>query len=303
MRSTRFIRFFRHLTLPTLKQVVEQTGKQRLTGLASEMAYNSMLALFPAILAIFTAIGLFAPLRTTVHSLATQLSQVAPNEVQILIRGFVGEVSQSQNQSLFSLSFIGAVWAFSGAISAAMTALDQIQQTPAAQMRPFWRAKLVALVLTLGTIALLLMASTLLFISNWIVQEVAQQSGVFQLILLQIWASLLGPLALVIISVAFAFIYRYGPSRWRAGTPVMPGAILAAIAWALLSNLFRLYVSHFGNYNRAYGAVGAAIILLLWLYMSSLVVLLGNQLNVTVGAAMSTAKPQSSPRHSSSSKP
>lgn len=66
----------------------------------------------------------------------------------------------------------------------------------------------------------------------------------------------------------------------------MPGAIFAAIVWAIISGLFRLYVANFGNYNRVYGAVGAVIVLMLWLYMSSLVLLLGDQLNATVGEAM-----------------
>ena len=70
------------------------------------------------------------------------------------------------------------------------------------------------------------------------------------------------------------------------GTPIMPGAVLAAISWAIVSALFRLYVTNFGNYNKVYGAVGAVIVLLLWLYMTSLVLLLGDQLNVTVGEAM-----------------
>jgi membrane protein len=93
-----------------------------------------------------------------------------------------------------------------------------------------------------------------------------------------------------IVATAFAFIYRFGPSRWKHGTPIMPGAILAAISWAIISALFRLYVENFGNYNKVYGAVGAVIVLLLWLYMSSLVLLLGDQLNVTVGEAMQQAK-------------
>lgn len=66
----------------------------------------------------------------------------------------------------------------------------------------------------------------------------------------------------------------------------MPGAVLAAVSWAILSALFRLYVSNFGNYNKAYGAIGAVIVLMLWLYMSAAVLLVGDQLNVTVGEAM-----------------
>jgi membrane protein len=94
------------------------------------------------------------------------------------------------------------------------------------------------------------------------------------------------PLALGIVAAAFGFIYRYGPSVWNSGTPMMPGAILAAVFWAVLSALFRIYVANFGNYNKVYGAVGTVIVLMLWLWMSAAVMLVGDQLNVTVGEDM-----------------
>jgi membrane protein len=131
---------------------------------------------------------------------------------------------------------------------------------------------------------LLLLASFLVFISDLILQFFVRESGLY--ILLTIWRLLSWPLALAIMSAAFAFVYRYGPSRWDSGTPMMPGAVLAAVSWAMLSALFRLYVSNFGNYNKAYGAIGAVIVLMLWLYMSAAVLLVGDQLNVTVGDAM-----------------
>ncbi|NEP46242.1 MAG: YihY/virulence factor BrkB family protein, partial [Okeania sp. SIO2H7] len=101
--------------------------------------------------------------------------------------------------------------------------------------------------------------------------------------LLETWNQLRWPITLGIVSLAFAFIYRYGPSKSRKGIPIIPGAVLAALMWAIISNGFRIYVLHFGNYNKTYGALGTFIILLLWLYLSSLVVLIGAQLNVTVG--------------------
>jgi membrane protein len=81
-------------------------------------------------------------------------------------------------------------------------------------------------------------------------------------------------------------VYRYGPSKCKTNTPLIPGAILAAIFWAIVSAIFRLYVRNFGNYNKVYGAVGAVIVLMLWLWMSAFVLLVGYQLNVTVGEEM-----------------
>ncbi len=289
MFSTRFFRFFRYLNLSTLKKTFIQAMKRRLMGLSAEMAYNAMLALFPAILAVLTAIGLFHDsLQGPFRDLANQLSEVAPEQALQLLRDFAKEISRTKSSSLFSLSFIFAIWASSGALSAAMNALDQIHTISSEQARPFWKAKLISLGLTVGSIVLLMTASFLVFISDRLVKLVAQQSGI--IILSTIWRLLSWPLALGIVATAFAFIYRFGPSRWTKGTPIMPGAILAAISWAILSGLFRLYVQNFGNYNKVYGAVGAVIVLLLWLYMTSLVLLLGDQLNVTVGEAMQPAK-------------
>jgi len=287
MFKPRFVRFFRHLNWRTLKKTFARTTERRLLGLASEIAFNAILSLFPAILAVLTAIGLLAEsLQATFKQLAVQLSQVLPEEALILIRDFATtEITNSKNSSLFSLSFVLAIWTASGAVSTAMTALDQIHQIPPEKMRPFWKAKLVSLGLTVGTMLLLVLASFLVFTSDLLLGMVVRgnDSLVF---LLHLWQLLRWPLALSIVAVAFSFVYRYGPSHWNPGTPMMPGAILAAVFWAILSALFRLYVANFGNYNKVYGAVGAVIVLMLWLSMSAAVLLIGDQLNVTVGEDM-----------------
>ncbi|MEA5602393.1 YihY/virulence factor BrkB family protein [Nostoc sp. UHCC 0252] len=284
MLNPRFFRFFRHLNWRTLKRTFARTIEKRLLGLASEIAFNAMLSLFPAILAVLTAIGLLAEsLQATFKQLAAQLSQVLPEEALVLIRDFAAtEITNSRNSGLFSLSFALAIWTASGAVSTAMTALDQIHQISPEQIRPFWKAKLISLGLTIGTMLLLVLASFLVFTSDWLLRMVVSGNGSL-IFLLYLWQLLRWPLVLSIVAVAFSFIYRYGPSAWNSGTPMMPGAILAAVFWAILSALFRLYVANFGNYNKVYGAVGAVIVLMLWLSMSAAVLLIGDQLNVTVG--------------------
>jgi membrane protein len=282
----RFFRFFRYLNTKTIWWTIQAAGTQRLPGLASEMAYNAMLSLFPAILAVLTAIGLFRPLNATFEALTSQLSEVTPTDALWLIQGFAAAVGGTSDRGLFSLSFALALWTASGALAAAMAALDQIHRIPRNQVRPFWQARLVAVGITLGAILLLLLALGLMFVSDIAVRELAQRSGFLQIELLRFWRLLTFPLVLLIMSITFGFIYRYGPSHWNPGQPIMPGALIAAVLWALISSLFRLYVRHFGNYNQVYGTVGAVIVLMLWLYLSSLVLLIGDQLNVTVGEAM-----------------
>ena len=105
-------------------------------------------------------------------------------------------------------------------------------------------------------------------------------------LLVYLWRILGFPIALGLVTVAFSLIYRHGASVRIKNTPVFPGAVLAAISWAIVSLLFRLYVLHIGIYNKIYGAVGTVVILMLWLYLSSLVMLIGEQVNVILGEAI-----------------
>ncbi|MFN6571022.1 YihY/virulence factor BrkB family protein [Dendronalium sp. ChiSLP03b] len=297
MGQPRFVGFVRHLNWRTLKKTFARTMERRLLGLASEIAFNAILSLFPAILAVLTAIGLFEEsLQDTFKQLANQISQIAPEEALKLIRDFATrEITNSKNRGLFSLSFAIAIWTASGAISTAMTAFDQIHQIPPERTRPFWKAKLVSLGLTVGTILLLMVASFSVFISDLLLGMVVYKNGSL-IFLLHLWLLLRWPLALSIVAAAFGFVYRYGPSVWNSGTPMMPGAILAAVFWAILSGLFRTYVANFGNYNKVYGAVGTVIVLMLWLWMSAAVMLVGDQLNVTVGEDMRSKTDKNLPK-------
>jgi len=274
--------FFHHFTPKTIRKVIVASNRRRLSGLASEMAYNAMLALFPTMLAVLTAIGLFKPLQITFQNVAGRISEVAPVEALSLVKNIAEQISASQNGGLFSLSFIFALWSASGALSTAMAALDEIHQTPRKLKRPFWKARLIAILLTISAILMLMLAATLIFVSDILIRMIAHQSGVFSTNLLALWWLLSFPLALTTMAVLFAFIYRFGPSRWNPGQPIMPGAVLAAIVWAILSNVLRIAARYIGS-NQVYGVVGAVIILLLWLYMSSLALLIGDQINVTFG--------------------
>lgn len=308
VQHKRFFWFFRYLTFRTLWQTVRRALQQRLPSLASEMAFNAMLGMFPAILVILTAIGLYPSLRTPFERAALRVSELAPQEVMTLVQNFATEISDSQNRGLFSISFVFAIWASSAAMSAAMRALDQIHQIPPRYARPFWKAKIIALLLTISIIALLVLASGIFLISDIMVKNLMIQSGgalgewMQGLRQLLVW-----PLTLLIVSSAFSLLYRFGPSRWIPGKPLVPGALLSALLWAAVSSGFRAYVSHFGNYNKAYGAVGAVIVLLLWLQFSSLSILLGDQLNVIVGETMRSrlrpAKPPAKSKSKSASKP
>ncbi|MGL5803938.1 MAG: YihY/virulence factor BrkB family protein [Xenococcaceae cyanobacterium] len=366
MVNTPFVRFFQYLNWKTINTTFSRAMQRRLTNLSAEMAYNAMLALFPAILAILTIIGMFeGSVTSSLQNLAIRLKDIVPEQVWSLLLLCVRDIQLKQNSRLISISFIAAIWIFSGVLNAAMEAIDRMHQVPRKWRRPFWKARLIAIFLTFGTITSLIIASFLILIGDFIIKIAFEQNwgelllitwqfltGVIVLaiattalfssyqifhlptkpkitnrkiraialvfiasivsfsiihafllfirnlivtpeidrtvesLLLIIWRVLSWSVALAIIAVNCALVYRFGISRWQKGTPIFPGAILAAISWAFVSFAFRFYVSHFSQYNKIYGVLGTIIIVMLWLYLSSLILLLGEQLNVTVGEAM-----------------
>lgn len=285
MRIHTFLAALRYFNWVTIKKTFLYAWRRSLTGLSAQMAFHSMLALFPAILTLLTAIGLLEnSLESSLPNLAVELELVIPDDVWQLIYEFVDEIQLAGGNSWLSLSFLLAVLISSSALSAAMKAIDQIYRIPKRHQRSFWQGKLISLVLTLGTMLLLIIASCLTFVGNWLVTLVASATGISMLA--SLWRLIIPPITLGLVATAFGLVYRLGASHWKHGRPVTFGAIIAAISWAGVSSLFRLYVANFAYYNKIYGAVGAVIVLMLWLYLSCLVMLLGAQLNATIGEAM-----------------
>lgn len=274
----------RYLNVSTCKQVTRAAMRQRLPGLAAEIAYNATLSLFPAILALLAAMSTLDLSRPALRSLAVRFAALAPLEVVELIRGFV-ELERPPGR-LFQISFVLALWVSSSAIAAAMAALDQIQETPRADRRPFWKSRSVAILLSLGTMTFYVVSALLIFISEFLIQELSVYAGGIKTVLLGAWWILNWPIALALVTIAFACLYTFGPSRPNPRTPVFLGAFLAAIAWLGVSYLFRYYLRHFGGYDQAYGTLATAIILMFWLDLCALIMLIGYQLNVTVGQKM-----------------
>jgi len=269
--------FIRSLKFQRIAIVIRRGMHNRIAGLSAEIAYNAIFSLFPAILTLLTAIGTLNLPQGQFREIIQNFNGVIPEEAMTLVRIVIDELRGTSNQGLFSLSFVLAIWISSSVMSSIMSALDQIHCIPTCRYRPFWQAKLVAIALSLGTLVLLLGAIVTVFVGDLSVQLVAGQSGLLAPTILRIWQLLSRPLSLAIVMATLGFIYRYGPSRKNA--PILPGALVATGLWAIVSGGFRFYVINFGNYNQVYGAVGAVMILLLWLYLSAFAMLIGAQVN------------------------
>jgi membrane protein len=270
-------------------QALWTTGQKalsnRLPNLAEEMAFNLILAIFPALLVVATAIGLFGSAQETFQDLVTNLGRILPKDVMDILQIPLRQVAFSENSSLFSLSLLGTLWAASGALSTAMDALDKIHEIEAAKQRPFWLNKLIAIGLFLTTIILIIIACIMIFISGSLLRQFSSSLALGDGVLV-LWDWLQWPIALALVTTGFALTYRFGSAQRPTQTPIFPGALLGSFLWLATSFLFNLYIIYFANFNQVYGSIGALIVVLLWLKLSAASLLFGEQYNAVLGAVL-----------------
>ncbi len=285
---TPFLTVIRRFVTEIIPAAIWSAGFYRLPGLAAEMAYNWMLGLFPLILMALTTVGLFSlnP-QDTYDVIKDQLSRVAPTDAVAFVDLFVKEISYGKNFSLFSASFLATLWGASGALSAAMIALDMSHRVPPQVLRSFWHRRALSILLTVGIMVLTGVASFLLFFNDRVLEELVRQADQLgftpvgeDLAWVGTWFDY--PIGVAMLILSCITLYRFGPSYRMRGIPLVPGALCASVLWVIASSGLQLYVSNFNNFNRAYGFVGSFIVLLLWLWLSSLVLLLGEQINIAL---------------------
>jgi membrane protein len=258
-----------------IRRALKESSADHVSMLAGGVAYFAFLALFPALIAAVTIYGLVAdPAQVTaqVQSLAGTL----PQEAQPLIVDQLNSVAASGDGALgigLVVSLLAALWAASSGTGNLVQAVNLAYDED--ESRGFVKLRGTALLLTLGAIVFLLLTLALVAVVPPVLD--ALQLGVVGTILAQVvrWALLVG-----LVIAALAVVYRVAPDRdapkfsW-----VSPGAVVATGLWILGSIGFSLYVNNFGSYNKTYGALAGVVVLLLWLYLTSYIVLLGAEIN------------------------
>lgn len=256
-----------------LWRVWKQIGEDNLFIVAAGVSFYAFLALFPALAAMVSLAGLVME-PADVERLVASATGVLPPEALQIIRDQVHEVVTTSNETLgvgLVVSLALALWSATAGIKALMTALNIVYDEQEA--RGFLRYYATALVLTLGAVVFAPAALMLVAALPVLLERLPPVLGIFLGVVR--WLLLGGALLL-----ALAVVYRYAPSRERAQWRwVTWGSAMAMILWLIGSALFSLYVAKFGDYNKTYGALGAIVILLTWFYLSTVVILLGAELN------------------------
>ena len=246
-------------------------------GLAQQVAFSSLLAFFPSVILVVGLLGLLGS--GAYDSLINLLGTVAPKGVLSALE--LAKKSSADNHAgsaiALTIGVVGALWAASGATASIVKAVNRAYDLE--ESRPFWRVRLIALGLVVLTGIVTAAVFVLIVFGGPLGDAVANRANLgseFSVV----WDVLRWPIAFAGLLLFFAIVYWLAPNKsprnWKWLTP---GAILGALLWLVLSGLFPLYTSYSSSYDRTYGSLAGAIILLLWLYYSAVALLLGAELN------------------------
>ncbi|RLT27911.1 MAG: YihY/virulence factor BrkB family protein [Chloroflexi bacterium] len=277
------------------KAIWKRASQDGIGDYAASLTYRMLLALFPFAIFLAAAGSAAAWLLRLDNPTALVLQRVGnaiPLSARPIVEDQLNSVLSTHPTGLLSFGIIGAVWAASGGVSAAMRAMNQAYEV--VEDRPWWRQTITSLGLTTGSALTLLAGIGLLFGARLFALRVANAIGAGEVAYwpLQIAGVLL---VLVMLMVAAGVLYWIGPAGRRAWQWITPGAVFFVIGWAIASFGFVQYVTRFGKYEATYGTLGGVVVLMLWMYLSAYLFLMGAEVNAVVGNALNPNGQQGMP--------
>jgi membrane protein len=262
----------------TLLRVYNGISADRILANAAGVAFYVLLALFPGIAALVSIYGLFADPSSIAGHLDT-ISSVAPGGAIDVVREQMTRVSAQGSTTLgisFALGLMISLWSANSGIKALFDALNVAYEEK--EKRSFIRLNAITLLFTIGTLVFLTIALACVIALPVALNYLTLPPVTGMLLKLARW-----PILLLLVGSALTLIYRYGPSRieprWRW---ITWGSACAAVAWLAASALFSWYAANFGSFNKTYGSLGAVIGFMTWIWLSTIVVLVGGKLNAEI---------------------
>lgn len=250
-----------------IKRIFQEAIADNITGEAAKVAYYFFLSLFPLILVLFALTGYFGGARAF-GWITQQLQGRVPPATANFLAGAIREITSKPNAGALGIGIVLTFWSASGGVSALADGLDIMYDVQ--EKRGFVEERLISFALLVACVVLLVSGAVAIVAGPAIIRSLGL--GVVADVLR--W-----PLAFILVVALFWLLYTFLPNRDQshARSQVFLGAVVGALAWLAITAGFRFYMSHLGSYSKTYGAVGAVIVLMLWLYLSAICVLFGGE--------------------------
>lgn len=245
-------------------------------ALGAQLTYYLLLAFFPFLIFLLTLLS-YTPI--TSEQALYDLSRLLPTDAFKVVKEVVRQTLSSSRQTLLSLGALFTIWASSNGINAVIHGINKAYDER--ETRPFWKVRGMAIIFTIGLALVIILAFVLLVLGKQLGQALFAYAGDSTLFM-KSWQLYRFTIPLLVMLVVFIFFYRYAPNKKIGLRETIPGAVFSSLGWIVTSWVFSFYVNQFGNFTRTYGSIGGIIILLLWLYLSSMVILIGGEINATL---------------------
>jgi membrane protein len=270
------------LSGPSRRYVVRKTirefSRDQCTDLAAALTYYSVLAVFPAAIALTSLLGLVGQGTDAIDQVLGIVDRLGGASLVDSIRPSLEQLGSSQGTGLaLVLGLLGALWSASGYVGAFGRAMNRVYEVP--EGRPFWKLRPVNLLLTTVLVVLAAITLTGLVLTGTVAQAVGDALGLGSTVVL-VWQIAKWPVLLGIVVMIVALLYYATPNvkqpkfRW-----VSVGAVLAIVTWIVASAAFGFYVANLSSYDKTYGTLGGVIAFLLWLWLTNLALLFGAELD------------------------
>ena len=263
------------------KRVLSGINDDNLLGRASELAYNFILALFPLLLLLLALLGMFASRATVLKTnLLIYLSQVLPPAAFQVITHTLDEVMRNASNGKLTFGILLTIWFASGGITSMISVLNGAYGIK--ESRSWWKVRVIAFVLTLAISLLIILALVSVLAGGFVANWIGSYYGMREVTIIA-WKAGQILLATAFVTLSFSVIYYFGADveeqHWYW---ITPGSVTGVLLWITASFGFRAYLHFFNSYSRTYGSLGAVMILLMWLYVTSFAFLVGGEINARI---------------------
>ena len=261
-----------------LRRTVKEAVSDGCLGMAAQLAYYFFFALFPALLFLL-ALASYFPLETLIDDMFAMLGGIAPPEVLTIITDQIRKISEGEQGGLLTLGVLLALWSSSAAMTSIIDTLNTAYDIE--EGRPWWKVRLTAIGLTVGGALFILVSFALILVGPTVAQWIADRTPLGN-VFVWTWMVLQWPLVFLLVSTAIGIVYYFAPDAEQDWVWLTPGSIAATLLWLAASLGFKFYIANMGSYTETYGAIGGVMVLLLWFYLSGLVLLAGAEMNAEI---------------------
>lgn len=266
------------------KQAARESMADSVFDQAAEMSFYFLLSLFPLLIFLISMLGMVASGSEIESQLVHWLTQAMPPSASGLVKDVVRQITQSSGSGKLSFGIIFSLWTASSGMAAVINGLDAAFDVK--EQRPWILQRITALWLTITMGFYMLLAVVIILFGSRAAGWLGGHAGLSNAAEIS-WRILQWPLAMFLVVLAFATVYRYAPNkrnqRWKW---VTPGAVAGVLLWLAASLGFRIYLMYFNTYTSTYGSLGTVIVLMMWFYVTAVAILLGGEVDSEIEGAV-----------------